>query len=56
MAVAHVRWGRKGDDIAGVTIELKKGAENLRIPITLSHESGEDEVVISPFARDVRIQ
>ena len=56
MAVAHVRWGRKGDDIAGVTIKLKKGAENLRIPITLSHESGEDEVVICPFTRDFRIQ
>ena len=55
MALAHVRWERKGDDIASVTIEVKKGTEILGVPITLSHDGDRNEVVISPFTRDIPI-
>ncbi|PVH74596.1 glycoside hydrolase family 78 protein [Cadophora sp. DSE1049] len=55
MAIAHVRWERKGGKTVSVTIDLKKGSQNIDIPIRLSHLNGQEEVVGSPFARDFDI-
>ncbi|KAH9205855.1 hypothetical protein DL95DRAFT_429820 [Leptodontidium sp. 2 PMI_412] len=55
MAIAHVRWERKPDDAVSVSMELKKGNESIDIPTMFSLPGGEEELVTSPFAREVRI-